>query len=373
MNKFLVLGVLLISLTLVLADLQAWNKFKQRHGKSKKYNSVEDKIRYAAFKKTSQQVSECQKAFENKIIGYNCSVPSWADALPGEKNSMLGAKISVTESTKRDINKLRQTNINGVTMPVFVGSDSFVPPKTFDVRDKCAHSKCKECKTQINQNIPQGCGCCYAVSAIRTAQHAMCYQLNKCALLSNQEAIDCTYKYTPSGNKGCNGGAAVAIFDFGKKVGFSSAESYKFHATDRGYRQETRTCDSKQQDKKEKRVMVEEFFMVEKKAKSAKEALVKYGALALNMDVQGNFGTVKRNNCYDGKGSYGQLECSKDVAPNHAMTLLGWTVVDGLEYWIIENSWGCEFGKDGIVLLRADESLNLCGILNYLFGVVMKK
>lgn len=367
MNKIYFSVILLLCVAFVLADLSQWNKFKQRNGKSKKYNAAEDKLRYAQFKKTSKRVNECNAAFKSGKIGYSCDIHSWADMLPNERKSMRG--MNVSHINKRDIDYNRRINYNGVVLPIFVASNQIPLPATFDVRTKCKDSKCTDCKTQINQNIPQGCGNCYAISAVRVLQYAMCYQLQICDLLSVQETMDCTYNYNQHGNHGCDGGLAPAIFELAKKKGISTAKSYPFHATDPGYNQRSRSCDASQQDSQSKKKYVKEFFYVEPKVVAIKEALYLYGSLAIGIDAQDSFSDIKENNWYEGRTPRGQLECGPDS--NHAMTLLGWDVHPQTQkqYWVIENSWGCEYGKNGVLKLLIDETNNLCGQLSSIFGV----
>lgn len=190
--------------------------------------------------------------------------------------------------------------------------------------------------------------------------------------MSVQEAMDCTYNYNQYGNNGCDGGLAPAIFEIAKNKGISTAKSYPFHATDRGYNQASRSCDLRQQDSQQKKTFVMSFFYVEPKVVAIKEALFLYGSLAIGIDAQDSFSDIKENNWYDGRTPRGQLECGSQS--NHAMTLLGWDIHPQTkkEYWVIENSWGCEYGKDGVFKLLISEN-NLCGQLTSIFGVNYKK
>jgi len=45
---------------------------------------------------------------------------------------------------------------------------------------------------------------------------------------------------------------------------------------------------------------------------------------------------------------------------NHAVTVIGWGSQDGLDYWLIQNSWGAGWGDHGfvkVVLKRQTHSM----------------
>ena len=61
-------------------------------------------------------------------------------------------------------------------------------------------------------------------------------------------------------------------------------------------------------------------------------------------------------------GIYYDLECTKSNL-NHAMLVVGYgTDYDtGMDYWILKNSWGKDWGRRGYMKLARNQS-NMCGI-----------
>jgi cathepsin L len=56
--------------------------------------------------------------------------------------------------------------------------------------------------------------------------------------------------------------------------------------------------------------------------------------------------------------------CGKDAIIDHAVTAIGYGNEDGHKYWVIQNSWGQDWGEEGhIRLLRhADDDVDYCGM-----------
>lgn len=61
------------------------------------------------------------------------------------------------------------------------------------------------------------------------------------------------------------------------------------------------------------------------------------------------------------KGIVFQKECGEQAT--HAITLMGWGVEKGTEYWLIKNSFGKSWGEDGF--LRVARNMNICNINDF--------
>ncbi len=66
-------------------------------------------------------------------------------------------------------------------------------------------------------------------------------------------------------------------------------------------------------------------------------------------------------NIYDSfynTGSDGKVPLkSGALQGSHAMTIIGWTKISGAEYYIVQNSWGPEWGDNGICYIKTDNNI----------------
>ena len=45
---------------------------------------------------------------------------------------------------------------------------------------------------------------------------------------------------------------------------------------------------------------------------------------------------------------------------SHAVVVVGWGTLNGLNYWIVRNSWGSDWGMNGYILIQ--RGVNKCKI-----------
>lgn len=58
---------------------------------------------------------------------------------------------------------------------------------------------------------------------------------------------------------------------------------------------------------------------------------------------------------------------------DHAVVIVGWKVFEGIEVWVIRNSWGSGWGDNGYALLEIDQNANgghgACGVNRYPYAL----
>lgn len=56
--------------------------------------------------------------------------------------------------------------------------------------------------------------------------------------------------------------------------------------------------------------------------------------------------------------------CGKDAIIDHAVVAIGYGEEDGNKYWVIQNSWGADWGEDGHIRLQRHDADEYCGMDN---------
>lgn len=83
------------------------------------------------------------------------------------------------------------------------------------------------------------------------------------------------------------------------------------------------------------------------------EKLVEFGPVSVAIDS-----SLASFHSYS-SGIYSDDSCSQSFL-DHAVACIGYGAENGLDFWIVRNSWGCSWGESGYFrLLRGS---NMCGI-----------
>jgi len=189
------------------------------------------------------------------------------------------------------------------------------------------------------------CGCCFAFSAVSVLEF---WQGSVPKSLSAQNAMDCT-SGNGRPNVGCDGGLMEYIFEYAKEHPIVLNSEYPF-------RERHKVCPRhalrSRVGVKEYRVLMREHN--HKAEQQLEHILHTYGPVAVGID------SSNMNN-YNG-GIFPASQCTTDI--DHAVTIVGYTE----DAWIIKNSWGQRWGREG-GYLYLERGKNACGVAEYIVYV----
>ena len=75
--------------------------------------------------------------------------------------------------------------------------------------------------------------------------------------------------------------------------------------------------------------------------------------------------TQDENHWYSYKG--GVFSACTKLVMNHAMTVVGYGTENGVDYWLVKNSWGTDWGEGGFMKIK--RGVNMCGLGSTLVAV----
>merc|ERR1719318_1106611 len=182
------------------------------------------------------------------------------------------------------------------------------------------------------------CGSCWAFSATGGIEGVWAKKVGELISVSEQQLIDC-------GPGDCDGGNMVRAWD--------TAEGGIMREKDYPYKHEEHHCHF---DANAAVSSVTGHKSVHHDDEHQLElALAEIGyPISIGMRASSTFRHYS-------SGVYDDVHCINDGTPNHAILIVGYhkTNPDN-EYWIVKNSWGHSWGKNGYIKMRMGE--NICGL-----------
>lgn len=221
----------------------------------------------------------------------------------------------------------------GVFRPKSISTLSFLNlsvssvPKELDWRKKGVVNAIKD---------QQQCGSCWAFSAIGAIESAVAIQKGTLYDLSEQQLVDCSSSY---GNAGCNGGLMDDAFKYSEHTGLCQTKEYPYHAHD----ESCHRCQGI--------VQLRGFtdIQVRNETELLLAVLRQPVSVAIEADQMGF--QFYSSGVFDG-------ECGTQL--DHGVIVVGYGTENGLDYWLIRNSWGERWGDGGYIKITRGK--NQCGV-----------
>lgn len=232
------------------------------------------------------------------------------------------------------------------------------PQKTHEEREETYAPFSGELPTEVNwlkdgyvsQVKDQGkCGSCWAFSAVATLESkwAIVNGLKDNVLeFSEQQLVDCT-KNSKYRCYGCRGGWPNNALEYVFDEGLETEDEYPYHARDE-------TC---KDDWSKEVVRVEHVTETPHFNATALKEWLTIQPISIAV-MAGSPGWMY----YD--SGIVTSDCGSDL--DHAVFLVGYGFDEELEmeYWLVKNSWGTEWGEDGYIRIKIDYGYTpgLCGV-----------
>ena len=191
------------------------------------------------------------------------------------------------------------------------------------------------------------CGSCWAFSSTGSIEGINAIKYKKLHNVSEQQLMDCS---TEEGNQGCEGGMMDNAFKYViNNNGLCSEEDYP-------YQGEQGPCQSFQCNNV---VNISDYSDVEQN--NEKILMRAVSQQPISVAIQANVSSFK----FYRSGVYQDPECGD--ALDHGVLIVGYGTdrFQDLDYWIVKNSWGPEWGDNGYIkILRNYDQSNsgMCGI-----------
>jgi len=298
-------------LAVASAHDQAWEDFKLEHNKI--YTAEEEPVRYAIWKKTSEEVQLHNAQYAKE---FTQAVNEFADLTDEEfEKYYLGYVMDDTPSNAT----------------LFVPSNEPVP-NDVDWRQQGLVTGVK------NQGR---CGSCYSFSASGALEGAWAKSHGRLPTLSESQIVDCSGRY---GNHGCQGGRYQSSWQYLQSCGGDMSESAYPYTPRQGWCRFNRG----------QVVATVAGYQNVQGESSLTAAIGQVGPVSVAIDAgRPSFRRYRYGVYYDPSCSSSRM--------NHAVLAVGYGSEGGRDYYLVKNSWGGGWGSGGYIKMSRNRGNN-CGI-----------
>ncbi|XP_026735748.1 cathepsin B-like cysteine proteinase 3 [Trichoplusia ni] len=226
------------------------------------------------------------------------------------------------------------------TLPSLRSFERIDLPIQFDARIKWPH--CRTIGEIYNQF---DCDSCWAHGAANTASDRICIHAHKQAVLSEQD-LECAHPNATI----CHKGSAWEGFQFWKANGLVTRNCKPYHPENLHQRKCSQICerDNNRRRYLEDKHYAEIVYQIDpRNVNEIKKELFFMGPIEATIYIYQDFYDLK--NGYTG-GIY-EHKFGKHLYL-HSVRIIGYGVENGIEFWLVANSWGRSFGENGFFRIK---------------------
>ena len=315
-----IIGTILLLTVSITTAFPSFDQFLDRFDKF--YSGDEYHHRRDIYHNNLQSIEEHNNANNN----FNMTVNKFADL----HSSELPKGFFQTHRTGWGISLDKTTGCNKFNI-------QYEPENLPDSVDWREHKAVTDVKNQGQ------CGSCWSFSSAGAMEGSWAIATGKLLNLSEQQLMDCSTRY---GNMACNGGLMDNAFEYAIDNGMCSYEEDPYEGT-------KETCDlncSKVAYFSEC-IDVTPNNQLDLKAAVAQQPV----SIAIEADT-----TVFQ--FYSG-GVLDSPKCGTKL--DHGVLIVGYGSENGVDYWLVKNSWGESWGENGYIKIKRNDStddVGICGI-----------
>jgi len=297
-----------------------WEQFKEQYGESSPNSHLSEEQRKDTFAKNLDAIIQHNS---QEGVTFKKGINPYTDMTDEEFKKHFNLKaVGADQDCSATQNDALYESVGDI-------------PESWDWRAKDGVSPVK------NQG---SCGSCWTFSTVGTLEAHSLINYGSFDPLAEQQLVDCAGDFD---NHGCEGGLPSHAFEYISYAGgISTEDAYPYFATDRPCTVDPSTF----------ALSVEEgsFNVTEGDEDELKLAIATQGPVSIAFEVVSDFRDYST-------GVYSSTECKnspKDV--NHAVVAVGFGTEGGVDYWIVKNSWGTDWGDEGF--FKIERGVNMCGV-----------
>lgn len=212
------------------------------------------------------------------------------------------------------------------------------------------------------------CGSCWAIAAATVLEAHQEIYSGKFRTFSAQQIVSCTPNPRQCGGSGgCEGATAELAMDWVLHHGCAEESAVPYSAED-----ESCTAAPVNASLQKAQIFSESGHSARRLSGAAAFGMTgwetlpknKYEPLVRAIVERGPVAVSVAANTWQAYESGIFDSCGKDAVIDHAVTATGYGEDQGIKFWLIQNSWGADWGESGHIRLLRHDSDDYCGMNN---------